>query len=117
MPCVSVVVSGDFCRFKLALPSLLSMSKDEVNEVNTTTDTQGMSNYFIDLTCKIFIFRNIYRCKSTILRSPYYSLQRVQIFNGSSRTSTPSHKTRDAFKNFSLAFSRDVSLGRLCLEL
>ena len=26
MPCVSVVVSGDFCRFKLALPSLLSMS-------------------------------------------------------------------------------------------
>ena len=28
MPCVSVVVSGDFCRFKLALPSLLSMSKD-----------------------------------------------------------------------------------------
>ena len=29
MPCVSVVVSGDFCRFKLALPSLLSMSKDE----------------------------------------------------------------------------------------
>ena len=30
MPRVSVVVSGDFCRFKLALPSLLSMSKDEV---------------------------------------------------------------------------------------
>ena len=28
MPYVSVVVSGDFCRFKLALPSLLSMSKD-----------------------------------------------------------------------------------------
>ena len=62
MPCVSVVVSGDFYRFKLALPSLLSMSKDEVK-------------------------------------------------------STPSHKTRDAFMNLSLAFSRDVSLGRLCLEL
>ena len=29
MPCVFVVVSGDFCRFKLALPSLLSMSKDD----------------------------------------------------------------------------------------
>ena len=29
MPRVSVVVSGDFCRFKLALLSLLSMSKDE----------------------------------------------------------------------------------------
>ena len=28
MPYVSVVVSGDFCRFKLALPLLLSMSKD-----------------------------------------------------------------------------------------
>ena len=26
---VSVVVSGDFCRFKLALPSLLFLSKDE----------------------------------------------------------------------------------------
>ena len=30
MLCISVVVSGDFCCFKLALPSLLSMSKDEV---------------------------------------------------------------------------------------
>ena len=29
MPRVSVVVSGDFCPFKLALLSLLSMSKDE----------------------------------------------------------------------------------------
>ena len=29
MPRVSVVVSGDFCRFKLALLSLLSISKDE----------------------------------------------------------------------------------------
>ena len=37
----------------------------------------------------------------------------VQIFNGSSRNLTPSHKTRDAFMNLSLAFSRDVSLGRL----
>ena len=53
MPCVSVVVSGDFCRFKLALPSLLSMSFD---------------------ISDLFIFRNIYRCKSTIFRSPYYSL-------------------------------------------
>ena len=40
----------------------------------TTTDTQGTSKFFIDFTCKIFIFRNIYRCKSTIFRSPYYSL-------------------------------------------
>ena len=87
MPCVSVVVSGDFCRFKLALPSLLSMSKDEVDNSDgkaslkwqkspeTTTDTQG---------------------------------------NGSSRNLTPSRTTRDAFMNSSLAFSRDVSLGRLC---
>ena len=69
MPCVSVVVSGDFYRFKLALPSLLSMSKDEdmdnsdgkaslkrQKSPETTTDTQGMSNFFIDFTCKIFIF-------------------------------------------------------------
>ena len=27
---MSVVVSGDFCCFKLALPSMLFMSKDEV---------------------------------------------------------------------------------------
>ena len=38
----------------------------------TTTDTQDAS--VIDFTSKIFIFRNIYRCKSTIFRSPYYSL-------------------------------------------
>ena len=63
----------------------------------TTTDTQDAS--VIDFTSKIFIFRNIYRCKSTIFRSPYYSLQRVQIFNGSSRNLTPSHTTRDAFMN------------------
>ena len=30
MLCVSVVVSGDFCCFKLALPSLLSMSFDMI---------------------------------------------------------------------------------------
>ena len=48
---------------------------------------------FIDFTCKMFIFRNIYRCKSTIFRSLYYSLQRVQILNGSSRNLTPSHTT------------------------
>ena len=35
MPCVSVIVSGDFCRFKLALPSLLSMSKDEVKAAHS----------------------------------------------------------------------------------
>ena len=59
MPCVSVVVSGDFCRFKLALPSLLSMSKDEdmdnsdgkaslkqLKSPETTTDTQGMSKFY-----------------------------------------------------------------------
>ena len=34
--------------------------------------------------------------------------------NGSSRNLTPSRTTRDAFMNSSLAFSRDVSLGRLC---
>ena len=38
MPCVSVVVSGDFCRFKLALPSLLSMSKDEVKAAHSDFD-------------------------------------------------------------------------------
>ena len=61
MPCVSVVVSGDFCRFKLALPSLLSISKDEVFDMDnsdgkaglkrqkspeTTTDTKGMSKFY-----------------------------------------------------------------------
>ena len=38
MPCVSVIVSGDFCRFKLALPSLLSMSKDEVKAAHSDFD-------------------------------------------------------------------------------
>ena len=36
----------------------------------TTTDTQDASKF----TCKMFIFQNIYRSKSTILRSPFYSL-------------------------------------------
>ena len=69
----------------------------------------------IDFTCKIFIFRNVYRCKSTIFRSPYYSLWHIKIFNGSSRNLTASHTTCDAFMNWLLAFSRDVSLGRLWL--
>ena len=38
MHCVSVIVSGDFCRFKLALPSLLSMSKDEVKAAHSDFD-------------------------------------------------------------------------------
>ena len=45
--------------------------------------------------------------------SPYFSLQDVQTYNGSSRNLKPSHTTRDAFMNKSLAFSRYVSLGRL----
>ena len=58
MPCVSVVVSGDFCRFKLALPSLLSMSSSfdmdnsdgkanlkRQKSPETTTDTQGRSRF------------------------------------------------------------------------
>ena len=38
----------------------------------TTTDTQDVSKFFIHFKCKMFIFRNIY-----------------------SRSSTPSHTTRD----------------------
>ena len=43
MPCVSVIVSGDFCRFKLPLPSLLSMSKDEVKAALSDFD-RNMDN-------------------------------------------------------------------------
>ena len=89
------------------------MSKDEVKDMNnsdgkislkrqkspeTTTETQDMGK-FIDFTRKMFLFRNIYRCKSTIFRSPYYFSKRVQIFKGSSCNLTPSHTTRDAFMN------------------
>ena len=58
MPCVSVVVSGDFNCFKLALPSLLSMSSSfdmdnsdgkaslkRQKSPETTTDTQGMRRF------------------------------------------------------------------------
>ena len=38
MHCVSVIFSGDFCRFKLALSSLLSMSKDEVKAAHPDFD-------------------------------------------------------------------------------
>ena len=39
--CVSVVISGDFCCFKLVLPSLLSLSKDDVKlKGETKTDKQ-----------------------------------------------------------------------------
>ena len=62
----------------------------------------------------MFIFQNIYCYKLTIYRSPRYSLKHVQIFNGSSRNLTPSHTMRDAFMNYFLAFSQDVSLGCLC---
>ena len=67
MPRVSVVVSGDFCRFKLALPSQLSMSKDEVNEVNTTTDTQGMSNFLLILRVKYSYFEMF-----IVVNRPYF---------------------------------------------
>ena len=90
MPCVSVVVSSDFCRFKLALPSLLSMSKDEVKAAHSDFDLGPRGG---DLR-------------------PENPPDR-HFFNGSSRNLTPSHTTRDAFMNSSLAFSRDVSLGRL----
>ena len=58
LPCVSVVVSGDFCRFKLALPSLLSTSCFDMDNSDgkeslkrqkspeTMTDTQGMSKFY-----------------------------------------------------------------------
>ena len=36
--CVSVVVSGDFCCFKLALPSLLFLSKDGVKAAHSDFD-------------------------------------------------------------------------------
>ena len=38
MHCVSIIVSGDFYRFKLALSSLLSMSKDEVKAAHSNFD-------------------------------------------------------------------------------
>ena len=50
-------------------------------------------------TCKMFIFCNIYRYKSTIFLSPYYSLWRIQILKRSSRNITPSYTTRNAFMN------------------
>ena len=36
--CVSVVVSGDFYHFKIALPSLLFRSKDKVKAVHSDFD-------------------------------------------------------------------------------
>ena len=60
----------------------------------TTMDTQDVSKFFIDFEGKMFIFRNIY-----------------------SRSLTPSNTTRDAFMNYSLAFSRGVSLGCLWVHL
>ena len=36
--CVSVIASGDFCRLKLDLPSLLFMSKDEVKAAHFDFD-------------------------------------------------------------------------------
>ena len=35
---VKLVVSGDFCRFKRALPSLLFLSKDEVKAAHSDFD-------------------------------------------------------------------------------
>ena len=46
MPCVSVVVSSDFCCFKLALPSLLSMSKDEVDNMDNSDGKASLKHLF-----------------------------------------------------------------------
>ena len=46
MPCVSIVVSGDFCRFKLALPLLLSMSFDNVLVVDANNDFDAVLKKF-----------------------------------------------------------------------
>ena len=65
MPCVSVVVSGDFCRFKLALPSLLSMSKVTwITVMVTNLTSSGMliyhfmarKNWNVEFYGQIFIF-------------------------------------------------------------
>ena len=52
--CVSVIVSSDFCCFKLALPSLLFLSKDEVKAAHSDFDRKSsrsasFSTIFYDL--------------------------------------------------------------------
>ena len=59
MPCVSVVVSGDFCRFKLALLSLLSMSKDE-KEANLGIQVENTR--FQRNAREVLVFRHVPRC-------------------------------------------------------
>ena len=78
----------------------------------TTTDTQGMSKFLLILRVKYSYFE-IFIVKNRPYFVPHTIPHNVQIFNGSPRNLTPSHTTRDAFVNSSLAFSRDVSLGRL----
>ena len=46
MPCASVVVSGHFCRFKLALPSLFSMSFDMDNSVARLSQVVAGNRFF-----------------------------------------------------------------------
>ena len=54
----------------------------------------------------MLISRNIYRCKSTIFRSPFYSLERAQTLNCSSCNLTPSHTIRDTDELTVCFFSR-----------
>ena len=116
MPCVSVVVSGDFCRFKLALPSLLSMSKDsdgkaslkQQKSLETSTDTQGMSKFLLILRVKysyfeIFIVVNrLYFVPHTIPCN-VFKFSTVPLVTWHWVTQRVTHSW----------INRDVSLGRL----
>ena len=93
----------------------------------TTTDTQGMSKFLLILRVKYSYFEIF-----IVVNRPYFVPHTIpyNVFKFStvppvwwpiviiakppySRNLTPSHTTRDAFMNSSLAFSRDASLGRL----
>ena len=84
-----------------------SLTVIPVNRNNKLNTVEIIRNYdghriwvsFIDFTCIMFIFRNICRYNSTSFRSPYYSLYRDQIFNGSPHNLTQSHTTCDVFIN------------------
>ena len=90
-----VVISGDFCRFKLVLPSLLFLLKERSNRNNSDGKASLKRQKFIVANRPYFV--------------PYTNPYKVLKFS-----TVPLVSSHRVTQRVTLAFSRDVSLGHLC---
>ena len=89
-----VVISGDFCRFKLVLPSLLFLLKERSNKNNSDGKASLKRKKFIVVNRPYFV--------------PHTNPYKVLKFS-----TVPLVSSHRVTQRVTLAFSRDVGLGYL----